>query len=83
MIQLGYNPLSIRSGVHTKAYNSGIGNQPTNAVTVSDAITNFKVYTLDWNDDKIEMFVGDEDKPLQTRILVWDKQQGNWTRWYI
>jgi hypothetical protein len=82
MEQVGYDPLRIHSTVHTKAYNYMLNNQPTNAVTVNDATTNFKIYTLDWNVDKLEMFVGDESNPFQTRILIWNKQ-GDWTAWYI
>ncbi|CAF3713438.1 unnamed protein product [Rotaria sp. Silwood1] len=56
------------------------GNQPTNSIIVNDAVTNFKIYTLDWNVDKIEMFVGDDANPFANRILVWNKQ-GDWTQW--
>jgi hypothetical protein len=82
MEQVGYDPLSIHSTVHTEAYNSQKHNAPTNAVTVNNAITNFNIYTLDWNVDKMEMFVGNETNPFQTRILIWNKQ-GDWTVWYI
>jgi len=82
MEQVGYDPLRIHSTVHTKANNHMLNNEPTNSVIVNDATQNFKIYTLDWNVDKIEMFVGDEANPFQTRILVWNKS-GDWTTWYI
>ncbi|CAF3980853.1 unnamed protein product [Rotaria sp. Silwood2] len=80
MEQVGYDPLSIVSTVHTQAYNHMKGNQPTNSITVKDAVSNFKIYTLDWNVNKIEMFVGDDANPFANSILVWNKQ-GDWTQW--
>ncbi|CAF1028149.1 unnamed protein product [Rotaria sordida] len=80
MEQVGYDPLSIHATVHTQAYNHMRGNQPTNTVTVNDAVSNFKIYTLDWNVDKIEMFVGDDANPFAKSILVW-KKEGDWTQW--
>ncbi|CAF0758234.1 unnamed protein product [Didymodactylos carnosus] len=80
MEQVGFDPNRIVSSVHTKANNHMLNSQPTNGVQVSDATTNFKIYTLDWNVNKLEMFVGDEGNPLGQRILVWDKQN-DWTKW--
>lgn len=82
MEQVGYDPLSIHSTIHTEAYNHMKGNQPTNAVTVNDATTNFKIYSLQWDVNQIQMFVGNESNPFETRILVWNKF-GDWTAWYI
>ena len=81
MEQVGFDPLRIHSTVHTKANNHMLGNHPSNSVIVPDAVSNFKIYTMDWHADKIEMFVGNESHPLQTRIFIWNKQ-GNWTTWY-
>jgi hypothetical protein len=80
MEQVGYDPLRIHSTVHTKAYNHMLHNQPTNSIIVDGVTQNFKIYTLDWNVDKIEMFVGDEANPFQTRIFIWNKF-GDWTSW--
>jgi hypothetical protein len=55
-------------------------NHPTNSVIVNDAVSNFKIYTLEWSVDKLEMFVGNEDNPFETRIFVWNKH-GDWTTW--
>ncbi len=83
MEQVGYDPYSIHSTVHTLAYNYMKNNQPTNTVvTVSNAITSFNIYTLQWDVDKIEMFVGSAANPIQTKILTWNKK-GDWTAWYI
>jgi hypothetical protein len=70
MEQVGFDPLRIHSSVHTQANNHILGTHPTHSVIVSDAISNFKIYTLDWNVDKIEMFVGDEADPFATRIFI-------------
>jgi hypothetical protein len=80
MEQVGYDPLRIHSSVHTKANNHMLGNHPTHSVIVNDAVSNFKIYTLDWHADKLEMFVGDENNPFLTRIFVWNKH-GDWTTW--
>jgi licheninase len=80
MEQVGYDPLRIHSTVHTQANNHMKNTHPSNSIIVNDAISNFKIYTLDWNVDKIEMFVGDDNNPLANRIFIWNKQ-GDWTKW--
>jgi hypothetical protein len=57
-----------------------LNNHPTNSVIVNDAISDFKIYTLEWNVDKLEMFVGNEHNPFERRIFVWNKH-GDWTTW--
>ena len=83
MLHRGYDPQYIESAVNTKADNWPSKTQPINKVNIADVTTNFKVYTLNWDDKKLEMFVGDDNNPLQTRILSWFKLGGNWTRWYF
>ena len=80
MEQVGYDPEHIVSSIHTQAYNHVKGNQPTNSVIVNDSVTTFNIYTLRWEVNRIEMFVGDDANLFATRILVWDKT-GNWTQW--
>jgi len=80
MEQVGFDPTHIHSTIHTEAYNWMKHNQPTNAVAVDNAVTNFNIYTLQWDVNQIQMFVGNESNPLRTRILVWDKK-GDWTAW--
>lgn len=75
--------MMIHSAVNTKAYNHNLGTLEKNEINVTDAATSFKVYTLDWYDDKLETFVGDEDHPFERRIFMWPKLQRNWTGWYI
>jgi beta-glucanase (GH16 family) len=80
MEQVGFDPYKIHASVHTKAHNHRANSHPVNHVIVNDAVTNFKIYTLDWEPHRLSMYVGDESNPLQTRILFWDKQ-GDWTKW--
>ncbi|CAF3328775.1 unnamed protein product [Rotaria sp. Silwood2] len=78
--QVGYDPLRITSSVNTYAYNHMRHNTPMNSIIVRDAISNFKIYTLDWNENKIEMFVGDDTNQFANSIFVWNKK-GDWTQW--
>jgi hypothetical protein len=80
MEQVGYDPLRIVSAIHTQAHNHVQKTEKTNSITVNDAVTNFKIYTLDWNENKIETFVGDEANPLANRIFTYNKE-GDWRKW--
>ncbi len=80
MKQVGYDQLRIHSSVYTQANNHRKNTQETKSIIVNDAVSNFKIYTLDWNVDNIETFVGDDGNPLANRILIWNKQ-GDWTKW--
>ncbi len=82
MEQVGYDPYTVHSTVHTQAYNHMKHNAPTNAVQVNNDITDFNIYTLQWGVDQMEMFVGNETNPFQTRVLIWEKQGRDWTAWY-
>ena len=79
MEQVGYDPLRIHSTVHTKANNHMLGNHPSHSVIVGDATSNFKIYTLDWEENRIRMFVGDDLNSLKTEILL-RKKTGDWTQ---
>ena len=57
-----------------------LGNHPSNSMVFNDVVSDFKIYTLDWNVDKIEMFVGSEANPFQSRVFIWNKN-GDWTSW--
>ncbi|CAF3470827.1 unnamed protein product [Rotaria sp. Silwood2] len=81
MEQVGFEPNKIVSSVHTAAFNHMRGSQPTNSVHVHDACDNFKIYTLDWTADKLEMFVGGESNPFEQRVLIWEKGTHSWEGW--
>lgn len=80
MEQVGYEPTRIHSSVHTQANNHMSNNHPTHSVNVNDATKKFKIYTLEWEPDKMQMFVGDDRNAFQTRIFIWNKQ-GDWKKW--
>lgn len=80
MEQVGYDPLHVVSTVHTQAYNHMKNTQRGKSILVNDAVSNFKVYTLDWNVNTIEMFVGDEANPFANRILTFNKED-DWRKW--
>ncbi|UJR17320.1 hypothetical protein I4U23_004215 [Adineta vaga] len=80
MEQVGFDETSIVSSIHTKAHNHAINTQKTKSVTVNDAVSHFKIYTLDWDVDKIETYVGDDANPLADRIFTY-KNEGDWTKW--
>ena len=80
MEQVGYDPLNIVSAIHTKAYNHIKRTQKSNSITVRDVISTFKIYTLEWNDNQIETFVGDDTDPFASHIFAFNKH-GDWTKW--
>jgi len=61
MEYVGYDPTKIHGTVHTQAFNHSIGTQVGTSYPLSDAETNFHVYTLDWSETKIDLYV-DENK---------------------
>jgi len=83
MEQVGFEPNQIVSSIHTAAFNHMKGTQATNSVFVPDACDAFKIYTLDWTPDQLEMFVGDDNNPFSQRILIWKKERHNWEGWYV
>ncbi|CAF2504873.1 unnamed protein product [Rotaria sp. Silwood2] len=78
MEQVGFEPNKIVSSVLTASFNHMKGSQPTNSVHVHDVCDNFKIYTLDWTSDKLEMFVGDDNNPFEKRVLIWQKNGHDW-----
>lgn len=80
MEQVGYDPLNIVSSIHTKAYNHIKKTHKSKSTIVRDAISTFKIYTLEWNENKIETFVGDDANSFATHILTFDRED-DWTKW--
>lgn len=60
MEHVGYLPDSIFGTVHTGAYNHSIGTQKGAKVFRSDLSDAFHVYTLDWNENEIKIFIDKE-----------------------
>ena len=53
---VGYEPNVVHSTVHTAAYNHSIGTQKGNKTSVSNASTEFHVYSLEWTPTYIKGF---------------------------
>lgn len=57
---VGYVPDSIYGTVHTGAYNHSIGTQKGKSVYRNDLSDAFHVYTLEWDENNISIFIDDE-----------------------
>jgi beta-glucanase (GH16 family) len=60
MEHVGYLPDSIFGTVHTGAYNHAIGTQKGSSVFADDVADQFHVYTLDWNEERINIYIDDK-----------------------
>lgn len=60
MEHVGYMPDSVYATVHTGAYNHSIGTQKGTQTFRSDLPDAFHVYTLEWNENEITIFIDDE-----------------------
>lgn len=61
MEHVGYEPDSIYGTVHTKSFNHNIGTQKSGALYLPDAESAFRVYGIEWDENKIQFFV--DNKP--------------------
>jgi beta-glucanase (GH16 family) len=60
MEHVGYRPDSVKSTVHTGAFNHMRGTQKGKYYTLPDCEEAFHVYGIDWTEEKIDFFVDDE-----------------------
>lgn len=60
MENVGYNPDTIYSSVHTRSFNHMIGTQKTNGKWIKDPSADFHIYTAEWTDKKIDFFIDDK-----------------------
>jgi beta-glucanase (GH16 family) len=74
MEYVGYDPGVVHGTIHTEAYNHILGTQKGAQISVSDAETEFHVYSLRWTPDKIEVYVDD------TKYFTF-LAQGDYTTW--
>ncbi|MEO0337916.1 MAG: glycoside hydrolase family 16 protein [Bacteroidota bacterium] len=61
MEHVGYNPDSLFATVHTESYNHMLGTQKDGEAFVPTAESDFHIYTLNWQEDKMEFFVDDNN----------------------
>lgn len=57
MEYVGFDPGVVHGSIHTEAYNHIIGTQKTDTIIVPDAETNFHLYAIEWDAEKIDFFV--------------------------
>ena len=57
MEHVGYDPGKVHGTVHTEAFNHKIGTQKGGTEQVSDFNTQFHIYAIDWNEEKIDFLI--------------------------
>jgi beta-glucanase (GH16 family) len=60
MEHVGYDPGNVHGTVHTGAYNGSLGTQVGNSIMVPDYATTFHNYVLEWDADKIDVYLDDK-----------------------
>jgi len=76
MEHVGYDLGVVHGSVHTEAYNHKINTQKSSARKISNVDTEFHVYSIIWDKDKISFFIDD----IQY-FLFENDQQGNYKTW--
>ncbi len=57
MENVGYNPDSVFSAVHTATYNHSIGTQKVAGIELTDCDEEFHIYAMEWDKDEINTYV--------------------------
>ena len=60
MEHVGYDQDTIFGTVHTKSYNGMIGTEKGRGIYNPQSEKQFQVYTIEWNEEKIDWFINDE-----------------------
>ena len=76
MEHVGYDLGVIHGSVHTEAYNHKINTQRSSARKIANVDTEFHVYSIIWDKDKISFFIDDVQY-----FLFENDQQGNYKTW--
>ena len=76
MEHVGYNLGVVHGSVHTEAYNHKINTQRSSARKIANVDTEFHVYSIIWDKDKISFFIDDVQY-----FLFENDQQGNYKTW--
>jgi beta-glucanase (GH16 family) len=75
MEMVGFDDNNIHETVHCQNYNGEIGNEPTSVTYVSNAMTDFNVYAMEWDASQIRMYVND------VMYFSWDKLSDSSADW--
>ena len=76
MEHVGYDLGVVHGSVHTEAYNHKINTQRSSARKIANVDTEFHVYSIIWDKDKISFFIDDVQY-----FLFENDQQGNYKTW--
>jgi beta-glucanase (GH16 family) len=60
MENVGYNPDSIYTTIHTKSFNHVIGTQKSEGTFQNDSYAAFHLYGIEWDKEKINFFIDDK-----------------------
>jgi len=59
MEHVGYDPDLIHANIHTEAYNHVMGTNKGNQIEVEEPWTDFHLYALEWDEDRMDFFLDD------------------------
>ena len=76
MEHVGYDLGVVHGSVHTEAYNHKINTQRSSARKIANVDTEFHVYSIIWDKDKISFFIDDVQY-----FLFENDQEGNYKTW--
>ena len=76
MEHVGYDLGVVHGSVHTEAYNHKINTQRSSARKIANVDTEFHVYSIIWDKDKISFFIDDVQY-----FLFENDQKGNYKTW--
>lgn len=60
MEHVGYEPNVIHGTVHTEAFNHSIGSQVSNNVVIPTAISDYHIYAIEWNENRIDFYIDEK-----------------------
>ncbi|MEX2396240.1 MAG: glycoside hydrolase family 16 protein [Balneolales bacterium] len=75
MEHVGFDPLVIHGNVHTEAYNHAIGTNKGGSIEPGPPWEEFKVYAIEWFEDRIDFYVNDE------KYFSFDKESNDVAKW--
>lgn len=75
MENVGFAPDSVVSSIHTASHNYQNGTQSSGSLLIPDNSSAFHTYTLDWQEDKLNFYVDDE------QVLTYEKQLDDYRQW--
>lgn len=75
MENVGFMPDSIIGTVHTESYNHMIGTQKTDSIYLPSNFTDFHLYSLEWEENEIRVFVDD------VNYFTFNNEQDSYKEW--